>query len=141
LICYLDASVIVPLFKQEIKSESVRDWIETCEVRIAVSALCIGEVHAAFSRQVRLGIWDKSMAADARSTFDSWIEVAADTVELANNDVVVAADLVRQPFPKLLMPDAIHVALCKRLKLRLVTLDNELVDIAQREGVTTVSPA
>ena len=58
----------------------------------------------------------------------------------SDSDTETASRMVAEPFPKLLMPDAIHVAICKRLVLTLVTLDQDLLLIAVREGVTAISP-
>jgi predicted nucleic acid-binding protein len=96
---YLDASAIVPLFK------------------------------------------DEGTAVKVGKALDSWVAAALDLVILFDEVIKAAASSVRTPFPKLLMPDAIHLAICKRLDLTLVTLDKDMFTIAKREGVAAIYPA
>ncbi len=73
--------------------------------------------------------------------FDRWCDTTVERVETEASDIRVAARLVRQPLPKLLIPDAIHLASCQRLGLALVTLDADLATIASRLGISSLVPS
>jgi uncharacterized protein len=137
---YADTSVIVPLFINESTSKIAAKWFEISREKIVVSALAIGEFHAVLAKYVRMGAKNENESTEIASQFDLWRKNAAIHAEHESIDFETAAHLVRTPFPKLLMPDALHLATCKRLGFILVTFDKDLVIIAAREGVTATSP-
>jgi uncharacterized protein len=137
---YADTSVIVPLFINEPASAAATQWFERNPAKLAVSPLAIGEFNSVFAKYVRKGAMDEIKAIEIVAQFTLWRRNLALSVEHQNVDFEVAANLVKTPFPRLLMPDALHLATCKRLNLTLVTLDKDLLTIAAREGVAAVSP-
>jgi uncharacterized protein len=138
---YLDTSVVVPLFVNEVHSTIANDWLQADERALFFSNLVVGELNSALSRLVRNNEITKDEAAAIRSSAINWLEIAATLVEHLDLDIEVAAAMVVAPFPKLLMPDAIHIATCQRLGLKFVTLDQDLLTIAAREGVAAIAPA
>ncbi len=138
---YLDTSVVVPLFVNEVHSAVANDWLQAEERALFFGKLVIGEFNSTLSRLFRQGEIAQSEAAKVRSSARNWLEIAATQIEHLDLDIEAAAAMVVAPFPKLLMPDAIHIATCKRLGLKFVTLDLDLVIIAAREGVTAILPA
>lgn len=138
---YVDTSVIVPLFVKEPTSKIATNWFETSRDEIILSTLAIGEFYSVLAKYVRMGAMNESEAAELAARFDLWRHDATISVEHASIDFETAAQWVRIPFPKLLMPDALHLATCKRLGLRLVTFDTDLLLIAAREGVNAFAPA
>ena len=138
---YADTSVIVPLFINESTSKIAAKWFEISREKIVVSALAIGEFHAVLAKYVRMGAKNENESTEIASQFDLWRKNATIHAEHEGVDFETAAHLVRTPFPKLLMPDALHLATCKRLGLILVTFDKDLIIIAAREGVTAILPA
>jgi uncharacterized protein len=138
---YVDASVVVALFREEDGSALARGWLINLELQPQVSSLAVGEVRSAFSRLVRRNELEHTKALEAFARVDMWIEEQVSVLSIANADILSAADLVRTPFPRLLMPDAIHLAICRRLNLTLVTFDKDLLTIAEREGVAAITPA
>jgi uncharacterized protein len=138
---YTDTSVIVPLFINEPASKIAADWFAVSREKIVVSALAIGEFHAVLSKYVRMGAKNESEAIETAAQFNLWRKNAAIHAEHESVDFKTAAHLVKTPFPKLLMPDALHLATCRRLSLKLVTFDKDLLTIAAREGVSAIHPA
>lgn len=138
---YLDTSVLVPLFVIEEHSPAANSWLKADERALFFSHLVFGEFTAALSRMVRIGQFSTSVATELRTSARRWLEKAATRVDQAERDLEKAAETVGQPFPKLLMPDAIHLATCKRLELTIVTFDEDLFAIAAREGVDAICPA
>jgi uncharacterized protein len=138
---YADTSAIIPLFINEATSKAAANWFGSNRKKPAVSLLVIGEFNAVVSKYVRMGKLDQTGAVDIVSQFDLWRKNTAILVEHQSVDFEVAASLVRIPFPKLLMPDALHIATCQRLGLKLISFDQDLLTIALREGVMASLPA
>ena len=138
---YADTSVIVPLFLNEPTSKIAANWFEISRKKIVASALAIGEFHAVLAKYISMGVKNENEAIEIAAQFDLWRKNATIHADHESVDFEIAAHLVRTPFPKLLMPDALHLATCKRLGLILVTFDKDLVIIAAREGITAILPA
>lgn len=136
---YLDASVLVPMQVHEPKSEVVRQLTLQHDGHIYVSTLAAGEFVSALSRLVRMKLFTAGEAEGRIALFDIWSK-SATIVPVINADIQSAAALVRRFDLKLLMPDAIHAALCARHKLTLVTLDERLAEACEMMGVDVVVP-
>ena len=138
---YLDASVIVPLHVEEASSGRLDPWLKGLDAPVLVSDLAAGEFSAAVSRLVRMRLLPSEDAAMLLLDFDVWRQRLAEFVKIEPRDIGVAAQFVRHPLPKLLMPDAIHLAVCQRLGLTLVTLDGGMADAAAIRGIALKIPA
>jgi uncharacterized protein len=138
---YLDTSVLVPLFCEEPKSKLVGGWAGQAEMPFSVSDFAVAEFCSALSKCVRMGIFDQAYSQKLITSFDRWRNIHCTFEHIQPADIESATQLVQQPQPKLLVPDAIHLAICQRLELTLVTLDKELLTIAAREGVAAIYPA
>lgn len=137
---YLDASILVPLVLPEARSPDVEAWFAGARGDLIVSDLADAGVRSAISRAVRTGGLSEAQAAEAHLHFDQWRDEAAISIENLPVDIRAAARLVRRPVPKLLAPDAIHLATCRRLGLTLVTHDLRLIDVARREAIAVLNP-
>ena len=138
---YLDTSVLVPLFCEEPKSKLVGGWASQAQVPFSVSDFAVAEFCSALSKCVRIGVFDQAYSQKLISSFDGWRKIHCSFEHIQPADIESATQLVQQPLPKLLVPDAVHLAICQRLELTLVTLDKDLLTIATREGVTAICPA
>jgi uncharacterized protein len=141
LSAYLDTSAVVPLFLNEIHSLKAKSWIISSRQQLFYSHLVRGELNSAVSRQVRLGSIDERQAERIRLEADEWLTRSLRCVAVDDEDIETAANLVAKPSPKLLMPDAIHLVVCRRKNFALVTFDQDLLTIAAREGVDAFAPA
>jgi uncharacterized protein len=137
---YLDASVVVPIHIYEKASDLVESWQSTIVDPFAISDLAAGEFASAASRLVRMGLLAPEQASAILARFDQWLQ-GFERIEHAGSDIRRAAQLVRQPSPKLVMADAIHLATCARSGHVLVTLDHDLAEIAGRLGIACIVPA
>jgi predicted nucleic acid-binding protein len=137
---YLDASVVVPIHIYEKASDLVENWRSTVKDSLAVSDLAAGETASATSRLVRMGLLTSEQASVILARFDQWLQ-GFERVAHVSSDIRRAAQLVREPLPKLLMADAIHLATCARTGHALVTLDGDLAQIAGRLGIACIVPA
>ena len=129
---YLDASVLVPLFRVEPRTSHVNQLLLEAEVDFLVSDFASGEFGATMARLVRtLEIGSKD-AADRLAKFDDWLSAVCETVSTESRDVQNASLLVRRFELQLRLPDAIHIALARRTGSRLVTADKRLFDACEK---------
>ena len=137
---YFDASVLVPLQVQEASTKIVRRYAVEADGSIFVSSLAAGEFASALSRLVRMNLLTDGDANNRFSLFDMWLS-STTSVLIDNADIARATALVRRFELKLLMPDAIHIALCVRHQLVMVTLDKLLAEAAGVLWVEVVVPS
>lgn len=137
---YLDTSVLVPVHVRETTSDLVDQWLDRSGDTIVVSDLAAGEFASAISRLVRMDQATPELAAEILRDFDRWNDASTERVQNTPEDIRAAGRLVRVPHPKLAMPDAIHLATCRRTGHVLVTFDGDLTEIANRLGIGCVSP-
>lgn len=138
---YLDASVIVPLFIREASSDTVRAFVAEQDASLCISSYAAGEFASAVSRLVRMGLMATGDAQTRLALFDDWRDTDATGVMIENGDIRRATDIVRRFEHKLLMPDAVHAALCERHDFTLTTLDKRLAEAAERLGISSIVPA
>lgn len=137
---YLDTSVVVPLFKKEARSDVIDQWFRAVELPLFMPDLTVAEVSATMSKFVRVYEMTVEQREATWERFARWRDEVTDPVENLPTDIRQAAGLVRDPFPKLLAADAIHLATCRRLGLTLVADDKDMIEIADRLGVPTLNP-
>jgi uncharacterized protein len=137
---YLDTSVVVPIFLDEDESSTIKAWIDEATDDLHYSHLVAGELNSAISRHVREGVFSENEADAIRDAAAVWFQQQVRLIEIDDEHVEVAARAVANPDPKFLMPDAIHLAICERANLTIVTFDKDLLFIAAREGVAAIRP-
>jgi uncharacterized protein len=137
---YLDASVLVPLYIAEPRSQTVTDALDGAGGDFVVSTLAAGEFASSVSRGVRMAQVPIETANAWLNLFDEWAVTDTVSLKIEDNDIARAASLVRRFELKLLMPDAVHLGLCVRHELALVTLDIKLAEAARVLGVEVVWP-
>jgi uncharacterized protein len=138
---YLDASVLIPTIVTEQASAAVDGFLlENSDDRL-VSEFAVAEVGSALSRLVRMGRIDPTDAADRLVDFDEWRAGMTDTVDLGAQDCRLANTYVRRFGLMLRAPDALHIAICRRLDLMLVTLDRRMATAARELGLYVSIPA
>ena len=138
---YLDTSALVPIFIREAQTDAMVSWISQMPEEVAVADLTVAEFRSQLSRRVRKGELTPAQTDGVGAEFDRWRQAAASPLENLPVDIRAAARLVRMPTPKLLTPDAIHLATCARLGITLVTYDLRLIEAGRREKVATLSPS
>ncbi|MDO8901172.1 MAG: type II toxin-antitoxin system VapC family toxin [Phenylobacterium sp.] len=132
---YLDASAILPLLVEEAASPLVDAFVSGLGEPVVVSAFAAGETASAVSRLVRMGRLSADDARGLLDSFDAWRATSAARADLASSDVEVAHLYVRRFDLMLRMPDALHIALCRRERHVLITLDGRMADAARALGV------
>jgi uncharacterized protein len=137
---YLDTSVIVPTIVVERSTEAVGAFLLGRGDDLTVSDFAAAEVAAALSRLVRMGQLTATEAAERLADFDAWRAGETETADLAAHDCRLANTLVRRFDLRLRVPDALHAAICRRLGMRLVTLDRRLAAAARALEIDVLVP-
>ena len=132
---YLDASAILPILVGEAASATVDAFVSGLGEPLVVSAFAAGETASAVSRLVRTGRVNANEARALLDSFDAWRATSAMPAQLAPSDVEVADLYVRRFDLMLRMPDALHIAICRRERHVLATLDRRMAEAARALGV------
>lgn len=132
---YLDTSVIVPLFMDEAFSSRSHDFLRSRAPVCLVSDFAAAEFSSALARRVRMGELIVDRARIAFGLFDDWMPRAAQQVETAATDISAAAAFIRRLDLPLRTPDALHIAIARRMGASLVTFDDGMAAAARILGV------
>ena len=137
---YLDASAIVPLVVSEPSSGAVERFVGSGQ-SLSISDYAVAETASALSRLTRMQKLGRIDASLALADLDAWRARAATNIEVTGSDVRLADLFVRRFELMLRTPDALHVAICHRVKDVLVTLDRRMLDAAGLLGIPTTLPS
>jgi uncharacterized protein len=135
LTCYLDATVMLPILIKEPASAAVDAFMSTVQQELWVSDFAAAEAASALSRLVRTGRLQATDGAARLSDFDVWRTAMTKPAEIHAVDVRLAAAYVRRFELALRAPDALHLAVARRLDVPLVTRDRRLAAAARELGV------
>ena len=138
---YLDASVMLPMLVKEPGSTAVDTFMSSVQQEAWVSDFAAAEVASALSRLVRTGRLEATDGAACLSDFDVWRAAMTRPAEIRPEDVRLAGAFVRRFDLALRAPDALHVAVARRLDAALVTLDQRMAAAARELGVVSEMPA
>jgi len=141
LSAYLDASVVLPTLIAEPTTEAVYDCLGTGDRELLISDFAAAEVAAALSRLVRMALLTNADALARLADFDAWRAAMSSPVDIREADVRLAYIYVRRFDLGLRAPDALHLAIARRLDATLVTLDRRLADAARELGVSIDIPS
>lgn len=129
------ADVLVSLFVRDTHSARADRTLRSLEESLAVSDFAAAEFASGIAQHVRVA------ARDARtifSEFDEWTAREALRVELTHADAGSAAALLRRLDSPLRTPDALHVAVARRLGARLMIFGKATATAARGVGVEVV---
>jgi len=141
VIDYFDASALAAVLLDEPAREPVNAFIAAADAPPVVSDFGVAEVSSAISRLLRMKRRTLSEAQALLEHLDDWVREAGEPASLDALDVRETTLLVRCFDLKLRAPDAFHLAICRRLDARLVTLDNNLARAANAVDVACINPA
>ena len=137
----LDASALVATLVNEPGSVAIDAFLDRYDGAIGVSDFAAAEVASGLSRLVRARLITQPDAEARLSDFDSWRSIGTETIDVDTSDVRLANTYVRRFELMLRAPDALHAAICRRLDLTLVTLDQRLAGAARELGIDVRVPA
>lgn len=136
---YLDASVILPALVDEQTSDHLRKFLASYPERL-ISDFAAAEVAAVFSRLVRMHTLGTADANLRLADFDAWRAAMSETVDFRAADARLAGMYVRRFDLMLHAPDALHLAMARRVDATLVTLDRRMARAAQELGIAVAVP-
>jgi uncharacterized protein len=133
---YLDASVLLPTLLKEEASRAVDTYVLAAKQEFLVSDFAAAEVASGLSRLVRMGLIEAADAVGRLSDFDGWRAAASSPVDVHAADIRLACIYVRRFELMLRTPDAVHLAIARRLDAALATLDQRLANAGRELGIT-----
>ncbi|MFI4986814.1 MAG: type II toxin-antitoxin system VapC family toxin [Alphaproteobacteria bacterium] len=131
---YLDTSVLVALFTNDLFSSRAHSFLRTHEAVVIVSDFPAAEFASAVGRRLRLGKLTHEEAVTVFSTFDAWTARAATRAETIAADVATAAAYLRRLDVPLRTPDALNIAIAERVGAELLTFDDKMSAAARALG-------
>ncbi|MBV8938152.1 MAG: type II toxin-antitoxin system VapC family toxin [Alphaproteobacteria bacterium] len=132
---YLDASVLIALLAEEPTSGAVRRFLRAHREDRLVSDFAAAEVASAISRLLRMRLLTEEEGSIRLADFDAWRAAATSAADVHAADARLAYIYVRRFDLGLRAPDALHLAIARRLDATLVTLDRRLAIAANQLGV------
>lgn len=137
---YLDPSILLPTLIAEPTTEAVYDYLGADPEELLISDLAAAEIASALSRLVRMALLTEADATARLADFDAWREAMSSTVDIGATDARLAYIYVRRFDLGLRAPNALHLAIARRLDATLVTLDRRLATAARELGVAVEEP-
>lgn len=135
MIVYCDASLVISALADERHSEFARSFLETRDLRdMVVSGWVATEVASAAARKQRRNDIEAGERAALLAKWSRLRSLVSETT-VASDHFELAAALVDAGSRGLRAGDALHLAIAKRARLALATLDRDLADAAEAVGV------
>ena len=103
------------------------------------SVWAAAEVSSALSLQVRMGRLQPGERENAEARLDQWLSARGSSAAPMFEDHLEARALVRTCRTALRAPDALHLALCRRLDCGVATFDLRMFEAAQEIGLAAVA--
>lgn len=132
---YLDANVIVPLFINDVFSARALAFMARHPANVIISDFASAEFASVLGVRCRTKAISVPQGKAALANFDAWVGVNAVAVECSSADIRAAEAMLRRFDLTLRTPDAVHIALAKRMNAELVTLDERMAASARALGV------
>jgi predicted nucleic acid-binding protein len=133
---YLDTSVLVAAFTNEIATERVKDWLtERRDTNLCISNWVIAEYSAALSMKLRLGHFDEGHRADALGALANSIGSRLEVLATSALHFRRATYLADQHTLGLRAGDALHLAIAAEHGATLISLDKRLVQASLSTGI------
>jgi len=130
---YLDASVVVSLFVDDMHTGRADRLIDEVGENAILSPLCMLEFLTTVMRSKRDGRTSSRQAKEPLE--DCWRHSATRAHNLGSTDFELAENLVRDEATKLAAADALHLACAINAKSALATFDLRLAEAARGRGV------
>ncbi len=137
---YFDTSVLLPRLIEEPASAAIRHYLAAHHQERLISDFAAAEVASAFSRLLRMGLLPSTDASARLAEFDAWRAATSSLVDLGASEARLAYIYVRSFDLQLRAPDALHIAIARRLDATLVTLDQRMARAAEDLGIAVIMP-
>lgn len=133
---YLDTSVLGALFFREPSASAILGALETAGgEELSVSAWTLAEMASVAAIKERTGQIGAQERAAGLAAFDRFVSDSLKLVEVDPGDFRAAAVLLNAPALVLRAGDALHLAIARRLRAGLATLDQRQASSAGYYGI------
>lgn len=132
---YLDTSALVSLLVPDAHTTAIRGFFRTGRPEAAVSSFGLAEFGATLGNKVRRQELSPSGAGLVFAALEGWTDGILTILDIDPADHHAAAALVRRFDLGLRAPDALHLALCQRLALPILTFDARQAAAARALGI------
>lgn len=132
---YLDTSVLGALFFREPNAPRLVETLEAARSKLVVSAWTLAEMASVGAIKERTGQINADERAAALAAFDRFVADTLTLIEVNPGDYRTAAVLLDAPSLSLRAGDALHLAITRRLRASLITLDRRQADAARCYGI------
>jgi predicted nucleic acid-binding protein len=134
-VIYLDTSALVSFVVPDLHSRRLRERLRELPAPVASSTFGMAEFGAVIAIRHRSGLMTEAAARAALDLFDGWMAEPGALHEVEAEDHWLAAAMVRRFDLGLRAPDALHLAVCRRIGLPLLTFDNGQAAAARGLGI------
>lgn len=128
---YLDASVLVSLFLRDTHTDRAAAMVAAVGSEAIVSDFARAEFAAVMGRLQRTGELTTPAISTVFSIFDEWTAVVPRKVAVLGIDITDTEAILRRLDLGLRAPDALHIAIVRRIGATLATFDNRMADAAR----------
>lgn len=136
---YFDTSALVSLHQSDRHSVALSAYLRRTRPAVAISRFAAAEFASAVSIRLRTGNLRPEQATALLHAFDDWRPSVASVIEVTANDLITCEAFVRRFDLQLKAPDALHLALCAREGLPLLTFDLSQARAAEALRVPVVA--
>jgi len=137
---YFDTSALVSLHVADGNSRALDAYLTRTPTVVAISRFGAAEFASAVSVRVRTMLLPLDDAATLIREFDSWRPGVAGVLDATPDDIIVSETYVRRFELELKAPDALHIAMCARAGLPLLTFDRNQARAAALLGLQVITP-
>lgn len=132
---YLDTSILVALFTNDAHTDRAHALLRSKTPVVVVSDFAIAEFASAIARRVRMKDLTAKQANLCFANFDTWTAQAAAHTQTTGADILSAAGYLRRLDLSLRTPDAIHIAIVRRIDAKLFTFDEQMAEAGETMGI------
>ena len=137
---YLDTSFLAGLFVEiDAFAARARAFFTEIDDDFIVSDFAAAEFASVIARLTRTGRLTTDEAREIFDTFDSWCGRSAEAENVENIDIQTATAIVRRLDLNIRAPDAINLAIARRLGASVATFDRGMAANAQTLGIAVAA--
>ena len=135
---YVDTSIVVSFLLIDGQHQRARSAVEAMTSPPIISSWTMAEFVSVAKRDLRDGRLPKMAMPSVLQAFDAWCR-RVDVQTVGNSDLVAAYEMLRSDTKALRAPDALHLAICRRLGAPIATFDAQMATAAREVGVSVVA--
>jgi len=132
---YLDTNVLVSTFVEDVFSRRADEFLKE-KSDLLVSDFVRAEFASVMGRLFRTKELTLTKAESALQAFDEWTGKNTALVEMRTYDIRAAEDFLRSFGLGLRAPDAINIAIARRMGAELATFDKKMAQSARKLGIS-----